>query len=191
MAIRLPLWDPGRFLDRHAAVCRLLWSRGAGLLWLAETDTLLLDDGEQLEPGMTFNIAADVAVPSPDVLRATRATGAGARGDLLSLGSFTRLLSPKPGLAVKATYEGLPGKPEPAIFLEASKRIGALAANCIVFEDAPLGIEAARRAGMRAVAVCTGHTAAELDGPHVMAHIRNYHELLNTDFLETLHAATA
>ncbi len=35
MAIRLPLWDPGRFLDRHAAVCRLLWSRGAGLLWLA------------------------------------------------------------------------------------------------------------------------------------------------------------
>lgn len=56
-----------------------------GLLWLAETDTLLLDDGEQLEPGMTFNIAADVAVPSPDVLRATRATGAGARGDLLSL----------------------------------------------------------------------------------------------------------
>jgi 2-keto-4-pentenoate hydratase len=33
------------------------------------------------------------------------------RGDLLSLGSFTRLLPPKPGLAVKATYEGLPGKP--------------------------------------------------------------------------------
>ena len=32
MAIRLPLWDPGRFLDRHAAVCRLLWSRRAGLL---------------------------------------------------------------------------------------------------------------------------------------------------------------
>lgn len=55
-----------------------------GLLWLPETDTLLLDD-DQLEPGMTFNIAADVAVPSPDVLRATTATGAGATGDLLSL----------------------------------------------------------------------------------------------------------
>jgi putative peptide zinc metalloprotease protein len=35
MAIRIPLWDPGRFLDRHAAACRALWSRGAGLLWLA------------------------------------------------------------------------------------------------------------------------------------------------------------
>ena len=33
------------------------------------------------------------------------------RGDLLSLGSFTRLLPPKPGLAVKATYQGLPGNP--------------------------------------------------------------------------------
>lgn len=35
MAVRIPLWDPGRFLDRHAAACRMLWSRGAGLLWLA------------------------------------------------------------------------------------------------------------------------------------------------------------
>ncbi|MGQ3050191.1 MAG: site-2 protease family protein [Roseateles sp.] len=35
MAIRIPLWDPGRFLDRHLAACRTLWSRGAGLLWLA------------------------------------------------------------------------------------------------------------------------------------------------------------
>ncbi|MBC7730037.1 MAG: peptidase M50, partial [Microbacteriaceae bacterium] len=35
MAIRVPLWDPGRFLDRHLSGCRKLWSRGAGLLWLA------------------------------------------------------------------------------------------------------------------------------------------------------------
>jgi 2-keto-4-pentenoate hydratase len=33
------------------------------------------------------------------------------RGDLLSLGSFTKLLPPKPGLVVKATYAGLPGNP--------------------------------------------------------------------------------
>jgi 2-keto-4-pentenoate hydratase len=30
-------------------------------------------------------------------------------GDLVSLGSFSPLLPPKPGLAVTATYEGLPG----------------------------------------------------------------------------------
>ncbi|MFG6428859.1 site-2 protease family protein [Roseateles sp. LYH14W] len=35
MAIRIPLWDPGRWLDRHAGLWRRLWSRGAGLLWLA------------------------------------------------------------------------------------------------------------------------------------------------------------
>jgi 2-keto-4-pentenoate hydratase len=33
------------------------------------------------------------------------------QGDLLSLGSFSRLLPPKPGTAAKVTYDGLPGNP--------------------------------------------------------------------------------
>lgn len=33
------------------------------------------------------------------------------KGDLLSLGSFSRLIPPKPGTGVKAIYEGLPGNP--------------------------------------------------------------------------------
>jgi 2-keto-4-pentenoate hydratase len=33
------------------------------------------------------------------------------RGDLISLGSFSKLLPPKPGMAVEVTYEGLPGNP--------------------------------------------------------------------------------
>lgn len=40
------------------------------------------------------------------------------------------------------------GKPEPDLFLEAAKRIKVPAANCLVFEDANSGLEAARRAGM-------------------------------------------
>lgn len=44
-------------------------------------------------------------------------------------------------------------KPEPDIFLEAARRIGADPAGCVVFEDAEPGIEAARRAGMRVVDV--------------------------------------
>jgi 2-keto-4-pentenoate hydratase len=32
-------------------------------------------------------------------------------GDLVSLGSFSKLLPPKPGMAVQARYEGLPGNP--------------------------------------------------------------------------------
>lgn len=37
------------------------------------------------------------------------------KGDLISLGSFSRLLPPKPGLAVEVVYEGLPGNPSVAV----------------------------------------------------------------------------
>ncbi len=94
-------------------------------------------------------------------------------------------------LAIVGGDEGLPGKPQPAIFLEAVRRIGVAPEHCIVFEDAPFGIEAARRGGMRAVAVCTTHSAAELAGPHVLAAVRDYEELAQSDFLEILDAAIA
>jgi HAD superfamily hydrolase (TIGR01509 family) len=84
--------------------------------------------------------------------------------------------------------QGLPGKPEPDIFLQAAKMLDAAPAESNVFEDAPFGIEAARRAGMRAVAICSTHSAAELAGPHVIASVRDYDELMKNNFLETLHA---
>jgi beta-phosphoglucomutase-like phosphatase (HAD superfamily) len=81
--------------------------------------------------------------------------------------------------------QGLPGKPEPAIFLEAAHALFLKAGNAIVFEDAPFGIEAARRAGMRAVALCTSHSAAQLAGPHVVAAVNDYTEL-PANFLEQI-----
>jgi beta-phosphoglucomutase family hydrolase len=48
-------------------------------------------------------------------------------------------------------------KPEPDVFLEAARRLGVAPANCLVYEDADLGIEAARRAGMKWVDVRTIH----------------------------------
>jgi HAD superfamily hydrolase (TIGR01509 family) len=39
-------------------------------------------------------------------------------------------------------------KPEPDVFLESAKRLGIRPEKCIVFEDADLGVEAAKRAGM-------------------------------------------
>ena len=65
---------------------------------------------------------------------------------------------------VVSPADGLRGKPHPDIFLEAAKRLGVAAADCIVFEDAPLGIEAARRAGMRAVALTTTMAADAFAG---------------------------
>ena len=92
-------------------------------------------------------------------------------------------------LAIVGGDEGFAGKPTPEIFLEAARRIGVAPERCIVFEDAPFGIEAARRGGMRAVAVCSTHSAAELAGPHVIAAVRDYDELAHSNFLETLDAA--
>ena len=47
------------------------------------------------------------------------------------------------------------GKPHPDVFLLAAERCGVAPEHCIVFEDAPLGVEAARRAGMRCVVLTT------------------------------------
>jgi len=44
-------------------------------------------------------------------------------------------------------------KPAPDLFLLAAERLGARADSCVVFEDSPNGIRAARAAGMRVVAV--------------------------------------
>ncbi len=54
----------------------------------------------------------------------------------------------------------LRGKPHPDIFFEAARRLGIGPEHCLVFEDAPLGIEAAHRAGMRAVALTTSLPAS-------------------------------
>lgn len=118
--------------------------------------------------------------------------GVGTAGDQRNIDFvLSHLQLPQAPHAVVGGDEGLPGKPEPAIFLEAARRMQTPPEACIVFEDAPFGIEAARRAGMRAVAICTGHSAAELAGPHVLASVRDYNELFEQQFLETLHDAFA
>jgi beta-phosphoglucomutase len=62
--------------------------------------------------------------------------------------------------AITSPSDGLRGKPHPDIFLEAARRLKTAPEHCVVFEDAPLGVEAARRAGMAAVALTTTLPAA-------------------------------
>lgn len=76
---------------------------------------------------------------------------------------------------ITSPADGLRGKPHPDIFLEAARRLNVAPADCIVFEDAPLGVEAARRAGMRAVALTTTLPAAAFDGyPNLLACVPDF-----------------
>lgn len=49
------------------------------------------------------------------------------------------------------------GKPDPQVFLKAAEGIQREPRHCIVFEDAYVGIEAGKRAGMKVVGVATTH----------------------------------
>jgi HAD superfamily hydrolase (TIGR01509 family) len=54
------------------------------------------------------------------------------------------------------------GKPDPQVFLAAASKAGVEPSNAVVFEDAPVGIQAAKAAGMRAVGLTTTHSASSL-----------------------------
>lgn len=79
------------------------------------------------------------------------------------------------------------GKPHPDVFLKAAQELGANPDDCIVFEDAPMGVEAARRAGMRAVVITTTLPAdafAEFD--NVVRIVDDYDQLSVEDLLGAL-----
>jgi sugar-phosphatase len=69
------------------------------------------------------------------------------------------------------------GKPDPECYLLAAESLGTAPGDCIVFEDAPAGVEAAHRAGMFVVGVNTG---AGVDGTGLAGTdlaVRNFLEL--------------
>jgi len=55
--------------------------------------------------------------------------------------------------AIVAAEDVTAGKPDPQVFLAAASRLGVPPERCVVVEDAAVGVEAARRAGMKAIGV--------------------------------------
>jgi beta-phosphoglucomutase len=72
------------------------------------------------------------------------------------------------------------GKPDPQVYLTAAARLGVLPMYCVVIEDAPAGIEGAKRAGMKSIGVLTSH--GELDGDIVVERLTD----LDPDAFDTL-----
>ena len=72
------------------------------------------------------------------------------------------------------------GKPFPDVFLAAAERLGVAPPDCVAFEDAPIGVIAARSAGMRTVAVGSSFAADVFLAPEVGADVvvRDFEEYL-------------
>lgn len=62
------------------------------------------------------------------------------------------------------------GKPHPDVFLAAARKIAMPPERCVVFEDAHVGIAAARAGGMRVIAVATTHPVEELTAADLAIH---------------------
>lgn len=73
------------------------------------------------------------------------------------------------------------GKPAPDIFLLAAKKLDVDPADCIVFEDAVRGVEAAKNAGMYCIAITNTHVADKLTGADLI--IDSFEELLEPGFV--------
>lgn len=75
------------------------------------------------------------------------------------------------------------GKPEPEVFLLAAQRLEREPQDCVVFEDAHVGIEAGLRAGMKVVALATTHPKQTLKDAHLV--VNDFRELTLGD-IQTL-----
>lgn len=62
----------------------------------------------------------------------------------------------------------MPGKPDPTLFLDVARQLGVPAERCIVVEDAVAGVQAAKRAGMKCIAVTTTNEASALSAADVV-----------------------
>jgi beta-phosphoglucomutase len=66
-------------------------------------------------------------------------------------------------------------KPDPETFTKAANLLGVDPKDCLVFEDAPKGVEAAMRAGMGAMVITTMHGEEEFAAyPNVIGFIKDY-----------------
>lgn len=75
-------------------------------------------------------------------------------------------------------------KPNPDIFLLAAKKLGEESSNCIVFEDAKAGVEAAHRAGMQVIGINQTSSLKDLEKADMI--VEDYNDLSENQINELL-----
>ncbi len=78
------------------------------------------------------------------------------------------------------------GKPDPEVYLLSAEQLKMPPARCIVFEDAILGIQAGKNAGMYVVGVATTHTREELENTEADYVVDNFEGLTVDGLLSAL-----
>ncbi|MBT0782140.1 MULTISPECIES: HAD-IA family hydrolase [Paracoccus] len=93
-------------------------------------------------------------------LSGPRAVASSSAPERLQLSLSLTGLAPLFGPHVYSATQVARGKPEPDLFLFAARHLGIAPADCVVIEDSPAGLRAARAAGMRVIGFLGGSHAA-------------------------------
>jgi HAD superfamily hydrolase (TIGR01509 family) len=101
-------------------------------------------------------------------------------GPYENLEAITDVLDIRRYFAALISADTLPGKPDPAVFLEACRRLGSEQSCCIVVEDSIVGIAAAKSAGMKCIAVATTHPRQSLAAADII--VDSLEDLTLADF---------
>jgi len=115
--------------------------------WIAREEMADLDGVRAIDGARAFV----AALPHDGWAIVTSATRRLAEARLQAAG----LTSPR----LFITAEDIPvGKPAPDCYIEAARRLGKDVTQCVVFEDAPAGIQSGRAAGAEVVVITATHT---------------------------------
>jgi beta-phosphoglucomutase len=88
--------------------------------------------------------------------------------------------------AILAENDVIVGKPDPQIYLDAAARIGCSTAECLIFEDAIVGVAAALASGAKCVALSTTYPESDLIAAGAAVVIRDFADPRLRDFLASL-----
>lgn len=86
----------------------------------------------------------------------------GSSAPYANIDAIVKALEIEPYFEALVSAADMPGKPDPTVFLTAAQQLAVSPAHCVVIEDAIAGVAAARRAGMRCIAVTTTNPSASL-----------------------------